>query len=55
MTVYNQQNCTEPVTYCYYELKKYDGFDKGYIGVKKEELSEKSSDYKMTDDIGKMV
>lgn len=39
------------VTYCYYELKKYDGFDKGYIGVKKEELSEKSSDYKMTDEI----
>ena len=38
------------VTYCYYELKKYDGFDKGYIGVKKEELSEKSSDYKMTDE-----
>lgn len=36
------------VTFCYYELKKYDGFDKGYIGVKKEELSEKSSDYKMT-------
>ena len=41
------------VTYCYYELKKYDGFDKGYIGVKKEELSEKSSDYKMTDEIVK--
>lgn len=41
------------VTFCYYELKKYDGFDKGYIGVKKEELSEKSSDYKMTDEIVK--
>lgn len=41
------------VTYCYYELKKYDVFDKGYIGVKKEELSEKSSDYKMTDEIVK--
>ena len=27
------------VTYCYYELKKYNGFDKGYLGVKKEELS----------------
>ena len=41
------------VTFCYYELKKYDCFDKGYIGVKKEELSEKSSDYKMTDEIVK--
>lgn len=41
------------VTYCYYELKKYNGFDKGYLGVKKEELSEKSSDYKMTDEIVK--
>lgn len=41
------------VTFCYYELKKYDVFDKGYIGVKKEELSEKSSDYKMTDEIVK--
>lgn len=41
------------VTFCYYELKKYDGFDKGYIGVKKEEISEKSSDYKMTDEIVK--
>lgn len=41
------------VTFCYYELKKYNGFDKGYIGVKKEELSEKSSDYKMTDEIVK--
>lgn len=41
------------VTFCYYELKKYGGFDKGYIGVKKEELSEKSSDYKMTDEIVK--